>query len=281
MDTVKQLGWSFLVGGLIALVAEVILVLVCLTPLYEMGFHTVASLLLLGIMGGILFVVGVYPKLEEKAGIGAIMPISGLMSAVSGMFCGAFKETGSKRKAAFAVLINLMGKVVLLAIVISAVIGSIYYFTGVLGPLGAPYAPGGITVDMIGPPNGTADGPPNGIPTGVDYIGFIWAFVVGGIIGAVFQAVFMLSRLSVPTFLVVAFTLGAVLVPTGCMKTLVELSGAGTIMYIFDCGEAVVSTFSALLEGNVIPFFSIVGMFVLIYLFGLGFGLIKLSRETK
>lgn len=277
----KQIAWAFLVAGVLCLVGEAILVAVCFTPLYEMGFHSVVALLVFGIFGGILFLVGIYPKLEEKAGIGAIMPLSGLMASVAGMFCGMAEETGSKSKAARGVLIELMGKVILLSIVIASIVSAVYYFSGLLGPLGAPYAPGGIEADLIGPPNGTADGPPTGVPVSVDPLGFVWAFVIGGAIGAFFQLLFMLSKLPVPRFLVLSFSLGALLVPTGIMKALVQLSGAGTMVHIFDCGEAVVSTFSALLGGNIIPFLSIIALFAIVYLVGICFGLAKLSLTSE
>lgn len=232
MTRIKELAWSFLIGGALCLVGEIILVAVCFTPLYEMGFQAVTSLLLLGIFGGILFVFGVYQKLEQKGGMGAVMPLSGLMAAIAGMFCEVSQQLDSKGKAAFLVLRDLMAKVILLSITLSAVISAVYYFSGLLGAFCAPYAPGGVEVALVGPPNGTEAGPPAGIPVGIHWMGFLWAFVVGGALGALFQLAISLTKLPVPTFLVIMFVLGAILVPTGIMKALVQLSGAGTLVYI-------------------------------------------------
>lgn len=281
MEKLKELAWAFLIGGSLCLVGQVLLVLVCFTPLYERGLHALAALLLLGIFGGVLFLADIYPKLEKKGGMGAVMPFSGLMVSVASMFCEAAQETGSKSKAAGIVLSQLMGKVILLAMVIAVMLSTVYYFSGLLGSLAAPYAPGGINVALVGPPNGTEAGPPAGIPVSINGMGFVWAFIIGGALAALFQIAVSLFKLPVPIFLVLAFSLGAALVPTGIMKALVQLSGAGTLVYIFDCGEATVATFSAFLQGNFLPFLSLIALFAVVYAVGICFALIKISLGSK
>jgi hypothetical protein len=283
MEYGKAMGGAFLVGGLLCLLCEIILVIFSNTPLYAAGFSALVSLLVMGVIGSILFIAGIYPKLEKFGGMGAVLPFSGLAAAVAGITVGVGKATGSVGKGAITAFIEIMTKVIWLGIAISMVIGAIYHFTGLEGTFTTPYAPAGVAVEMVGPPNGTAEGPPNGVPAGVDFMGFVWAFVIGGVLCALFQAVQMLTKIPPPIYLMVLLVLGALLTATGAMKFLVGLSGAGTLLLIFDAGEGTVATFSALLAGvpGPVPFISFILLFVILWVLGVIAGAIRLSMDKR
>ena len=92
-DVVKRLFLVFFVGGCFGLFSQVLVALwrVVLGP--DSTWLMPAMLVTLGLVGTVLYVAGIYQKLEEKAAMGAIMPFSGLVSAVA----GAFLE-GNERK---------------------------------------------------------------------------------------------------------------------------------------------------------------------------------------
>ncbi|MDR3052735.1 MAG: SpoVA/SpoVAEb family sporulation membrane protein [Coriobacteriales bacterium] len=277
MNLAKNIGGAFLVGGVLSVVGQLLIVLFSFTPLYAQGLSTLFVLYGMGILGGALFLFDIYPKIERFGGMGAVMPFSGLMAAIASCVFGVGSATKSPGKGISAAFVDLIVKVVILGTVICAALGSVYYFAGILGPLTAPYAPAGIVVTNVGAPNGTEAGPPMGIPVGVDFVAFLWAFVVGGLICALAHAVLEITKLPVPVFLVIIFSLGALLVPTGAMKFLVSFGGAGCQVMVFDAGEAIVSTFTLLFQGNFLPFAEVLALFVALYATGALFGVIKLA----
>jgi stage V sporulation protein AC len=275
----KAIGGAFLVGGMLGVVGEALVVLYSHTPLYAAGFSTIVALATLGLIGAVLFIVGIYPKLETFGGMGAVLPFSGLAAAVAGATFGVGKASGSMGKGALTSFVELLCKVVLIGTAICCLIGTAVFFTGLGAVHTAPYAPGGVLVEMVGPPNGSEAGPPNGVPVGVEPLAFVWAFVISSILCALAQLVLMLTRLPMPVFLVSLFTIGALLTPTGFMKFLASLGGGGFQVMIIDAGEAIVSTFGALLQGNFVPFLSVLCLFVFLYTIGILAGFIKIAMS--
>lgn len=114
MDPLKYL-WAFLVGGLICLVAQIILDNSKLSPGHVLAGFTVA--------GGVLSGFGLYEKLVKLAGAGASLPISnfghllargamaeartdGVIGVLTGMF--EFTSGGITAALVFAFLIALV-----------------------------------------------------------------------------------------------------------------------------------------------------------------------------
>ncbi|MDR2492430.1 MAG: SpoVA/SpoVAEb family sporulation membrane protein, partial [Coriobacteriales bacterium] len=230
----KSLGGAALVGGLVGVVGEALVMLYSHTPLYEAGFATIAVGTTLGLIGAVLFACGVYTKIESLGAIGAILPFCGLAAAVAGATAAASKESGSKLKGAVASLVGLLVKVVAVGIALCCVIGAVMFFTGLGAAYTAPYAPGGVLVESVGPPYGTAAGPPNGVPVGVDLLALGWALLIGAGLCFLAQALLMVTKLPLPVFLVGLLTLGGLLTPTGVMKHLVSLGGGGLQVMIID-----------------------------------------------
>jgi stage V sporulation protein AE len=276
----KAIGGAFIVGAVLVTIGQVFMVLLSHTPLYAAGFSTLALLVCMGILGSVLFLADIYPRLEGFGGMGAVLPFSGLASAVAGMTFNIGKEAGGPGKGAVVAIIEMGCKVVLLGTAICMVLGAVYYFSGFGTVFMAPYSPGGVLVEQVGPPNGTEAGPPNGVPVGVDPLAFLWAFLIGGTLCAIAQLILMLTKLPMGVFLVILFGVGAALTPFGVMKWLVMLGGAGCQVLILDAGEAVASTFAALLSGNPLPFISILCLFVILFAMGIATGFIK-TAMTK
>ena len=89
MVILKKIASTFIVGGMIGVIGQVLFtfyisVLGPDSPL--MGAFLLVSM---GLIGGILFVFGIYQKLEETSGFGAMLPFSGFATAISGAIVGA------------------------------------------------------------------------------------------------------------------------------------------------------------------------------------------------
>lgn len=101
---------------------------------------------------------------------------------------------------------------------------------------------------------------------------YFTAFLLGGIICALFQIFMMYTKLDVPRVLVLGFTLGALLTPYGMMDALAQWGGAGLLIMVMTAGNAVAGSTMALLGGNSLPFLIILGVFLAVTLIGLGAG---------
>lgn len=280
----KAIGGSFAVGGIFGIICQLLVMAYSMTPLYAAGFSTIAVLVTMGLIGGVLFAVGLYPKIEGIGGMGAILPFCGLAAALSGMFYGVKKETGSSGIAAKTIFIDLILKVVLLATALSVCVALLVHFTGFGSINTVSYAPGGLVVTNVGAPLGAEQGPPNGVPVDIAPMSLIWAFLIAGVLCAVCQAVIMATKTPLPIFLVALFTLGALLCPLGIDKVFVTLAGGGFQVLIIDAGEAVVSTFCALLQGGTpgpMPFLSVLCLFASLYVIGIACGSIRAALDEK
>ncbi|MDR2715661.1 MAG: SpoVA/SpoVAEb family sporulation membrane protein, partial [Coriobacteriaceae bacterium] len=279
-DTVKAIGMAALVGGCFGLVGHALMLAFAMTPAYTEGATMPLVLISLGLIGAVLFLCGIYPKLEEIGGMGAILPFSGLSSAIAGMTFGSGKAQGSAGKGIAAPLVHIFLKAIVPALVVCCAIAAVMKFAGFGGVNAAPYPPAGVAVTMLGPPNGP-EGPPAGIPVGIEPISFLWSFISVAVISAVVQAVFMLRTFKMGTFFLGLIVLGGILTPFGIMKMAVQFGGGGVEMLIIDAGEAMVATFYALLSGHPVPFLSLLGVIVFIFILGIGAGLIKLATDAR
>ena len=273
----KAIGGAALVGGLLGVLGMALVMIFGMTPLYSQGLSIFFVLGALGLIGAILYLCNIYPKLEAFGGMGAVLPICGLVAAVAGATFGVGKATGSYAKGAKVAIVDLLVKIVLVATAICCVVGAFIYFTDIGSVFTAPYAPAGLVVEQVGPPNGTADGPPMGIPVGIDPLAFLWAFIVVAVIAAVAQAILMLTKIPMPAYLITLLAVGGVLTPLGLMKATVLFGGGGFQVLIIDAGEAIVSTFYAFLSGNYMPFLLVLCLFVYLFAVGILAGFIKMA----
>jgi len=275
----KAMLGAGLVGGVSGVVGAALVVLFSFTPLYEQGLSVFMALAVLGVLGAVLFFFNIYPKIETFGGIGAKLPFTGLCSAFADKAYEVGKATGSGAKGARAVLIDLFLKVLLFGTALSCIVGAVVFSTGFGMEFTAPYAPGGVIVESLGPPHGTADGPSMGVPVGIDWLILLWAFLAAGFVCALAQLILMLSGLHFTKLVVILFFLSAIITPFGVMYFAGSFAGGGLQILVFGAGEAVTSTFAGLLNGNFAPFVLVLGLFAFLYIMGVGTGLLKLALE--
>jgi hypothetical protein len=109
---------------------------------------------------------------------------------------------------------------------------------------------------------------------------YISAFLLGGILCALFQVFMMFTKLDPPRILILGFTLGALLTPYGMMDALGQWGGAGLVIMVMSAGNAVAGATMALLGGNPVPMMMVLGIFVSLTLIGLAAGFLR-SAITK
>jgi hypothetical protein len=270
----KAVGGAFLVGGLIGLIGEALIMLIYNSPIYETGVQMPVLLILLGLIGSSIFLMGnLWPRLEKFGGLGLILPFLGLAGSVSGMTFGIGMEKRSAGKGALAVLLNIAVKNILICMIFGMAVGTLVHFTGFGAQNLAPYPPGGILVDQ---PN-----PYVLIPVGIDPLAFIWSFLFGGFLCALAQAIMMIFKLSMPAMMILVTCLGVILTPLGIMRVIGGIGGGGIMIMIIAAGEAFVTTFNLLLQGQPMPFISTVVMFIIIFAIGITFGAIKMSLVKR
>lgn len=127
-DVVRRLFLTFVFAGCFGAVSQ----------LMVMGWRAVLGpdspwimacmLLCLGAVGAVLYVFGIYQKLEEVGTMGAVMPFSGLVSAVAAAFEQGYAEGGGARGAwsGFAFFLYVLG----VGSCLAAVVGLVAFFAG-------------------------------------------------------------------------------------------------------------------------------------------------------
>ena len=105
---------AFVVGACIGLVSEVLFAL-WIMPL---------TLVSLGAIAAILYVFGIYQKLEAFGGMGAVLPFSGLVSAVATSYVNAAQNEGARAgvKAGVSFFLYVIGIGTVLSVGISFVL---------------------------------------------------------------------------------------------------------------------------------------------------------------
>lgn len=124
MDTIKPMFSSFVVGGLFSILGQGLMVMFTSALGTGSGLIVPMVLLSLGIVGALLFVLGIYQKIEQIGAYGAILPFCGLCAAVAGTFLGAKNQTGSTgagTNAAVSLILFVVGIGTILAVAVGIV----------------------------------------------------------------------------------------------------------------------------------------------------------------
>lgn len=206
----KTIIFSFFLGGLFALVAQAILAFwnLTLTGTPMEFFRGGATLVSLGIIGCILGGTGVYQILQKWATFGALMPFSGFAMAVGMKAVGPW--TMANEKSAKCVW-NVVWFVVWFNVLFAAICIVLGYACAAIG-IGEP----AFTIEAVTGP-----------------ILFFNAFLVGGILAVIFQCCFLIGqkifghKCEPLHILILAWMVGAILVPTGISHALMAWSGEG------------------------------------------------------
>lgn len=129
MKIFKPILSAFVVGGLFSVLGQGLMVFFASTLGGGSPLIGPLTLVALGLIGGVLFVAGIYQKIERIGAFGAILPFSGLAAAVAGIFNGTQTQTGSWGMAAKAAVVSLVLYVVGIGTILSVLVGVIAFFT--------------------------------------------------------------------------------------------------------------------------------------------------------
>lgn len=110
---------------------------------------------------------------------------------------------------------------------------------------------------------------------------YITAFLLGGILCALFQLFATFTKLDPPRVLVLGIALGALLTPYGMMDALGHWGGAGMPIMVIGAGNALAGTTMALLGGNPVPIITILCLFVILTLLGIAAGYVRSTIDSS
>ena len=208
MKPYKTVIYSFLVGGTFALIAQAILtfwqtVLVGTPMAFFMGGATLISM---GVIGCILGGLACYQYVEEWATFGALLPFSGFAMAVGMKAVGPWTKNNEKMGKC---IWNCVWFVVWFNVLFAAICIAIGWICGTVGfnnNLGVAKTEGGML--------------------------FVYAFLVGGLLAAFFQILFVClkkvtKKVTPLHILITAWMLGAIFAPFGISGALANFSGEG------------------------------------------------------
>jgi len=106
---------------------------------------------------------------------------------------------------------------------------------------------------------------------------YINAFLLGGILCALFQIFMMFTKLDPPRILVLGIALGALLTPYGMMDALGSWGGAGLALMCIGAGNAIGGSFMAFLGGNPVPIAIILGLLMILTSIGIVSGAVRVA----
>lgn len=129
MEAAKQVGRAFVMGGVLALLAEVVRFALLAVLGAESPFVIPLTLMIMCLFAVVTFPSGLYNRWTDFGFIGAMLPISGLTAGVAAAYCGARKATGSVAegvKAGIMLVVRLSGSGMLVAIVVALVVSFVH-----------------------------------------------------------------------------------------------------------------------------------------------------------
>lgn len=255
----KAVAKAFISGGVMGIITQVLLM--AWTAVLGAGstFVGPATLVTLGVLTLVTYPSGLYKKVEDWGGWGIMLTFSGLAAAVAACFQGVRAHTESAAKAVgegFKLVFGIVGIGAIAFIILDAIvaIGHIDF--------GAATAIAAATPTLSLP------------------MAFVMAFVVGGVLAAIFQIAAMASKATPPTLLKVGFAVGGCLVPFGALSWLEAVGGGGATAMVVDAGGALSGTLMALFTtGAVMPLVIVLCIFVLLVLIGCLTGAISKTAE--
>ena len=231
MKPYKTVIYSFLVGGTFALIAQAILtfwqtVLVGTPMAFFMGGATLISM---GVIGCILGGLACYQYVEEWATFGALLPFSGFAMAVGMKAVGPWTKNNEKMGKC---IWNCVWFVVWFNVLFAAICIAIGWICGTIGfnnNLGVAKTEGGML--------------------------FVYAFLVGGLLAALFQILFVClkkvtKKVTPLHILITAWMLGAIFAPFGISGALANFSGEGFSVMITVGGYNMYNVGIELAAGN-------------------------------
>jgi hypothetical protein len=254
----QQLLGAFVVGGIIAVVAQAIMMVVSMiVPVPNLVAPVM--LIVLGIVGMVLVLSGNYKKITEIGGFGAGIMFCGLVDAVAGIFVGASMEAGGNAsagmKAAGKFAVSVLGSLVVVGTLLGVVCSGL---PGVQAVMAGP------TVQAPGP------------------IVFLYAFLMGGAISIEGQALLTFAKLPDPVVVLINAALGMLLAVLGVAANLEVITGAGLCATVVDAGAGAVLG-GAMISVAGVPMVTVilVAVMAIVVAMGVVCGNILLKRATS
>ena len=97
---------------------------------------------------------------------------------------------------------------------------------------------------------------------------FLKAFLLGGVLCAVFQIFWSLTKAAPSTLLKIGFCISALLTPIGITGGLIAFGQCGFFVMVAGAGEAAFSGTLTALSGNGVPLLQLLGVFLSIIVIG-------------
>lgn len=209
MKSYKSIVYAFFIGGLFALIAQAILTFwqTVLTGTAMEFFTGGATLVSMGVIGCILGGFAVYQYVEGWGDFGALLPFSGFAMAV-GMKAVTPWTQGNEK---FGKCVwNCVWFVVWFNVLFAAICIAIGFACGALG----------LDNHVV-----TCEKTEGGML-------FVWAYIVGGLLAALFQLVYLIIGRITPKvthlhILIIAWMCGCLFAPCGISSALANFSGEG------------------------------------------------------
>lgn len=257
----KALLKAFFAGGVMGIITQILLLIWVAILGPESAFSGPLTLVSLGLLTLITYPSGLFYKVQDWSGWGIMLTFSGLAGAVAGLFQNVKAGTGSAGKAMVEAFKLVFGIVIIGAIPF-IVLDCIFVLC---------HADLGIAAAIA------ASVPELSLPAV-----FGMAFVVGGILAAIFQFVAMTTKATPPTLLKIGFAIGGCVAPFGILAWLEAIGGGGAMAMVVDAGGALSGTFMALLgTGDPMPILMVIGIFVALVLIGCLTGAISKKQPPK
>lgn len=221
--------WAFIVGGLLSVVTEALWWIIVALGLPVDSWAITVMLIVLAFVGMVTSYLGWFQRLVGLAGFGAFLPFCSLPCSIILDYTAARGEGASMGKAVFKGLkgpIFVFGTGISFSVVMALLVFWVQGFEGMLGQL-----MGAAALEST--------------PMSVGL--YVKAFLVGGLICALWQVFFRINKQSVTLNMAIGIYTGAVLTAIGAMERFISFAGRGVVLQIHDTGEAVYRWFSAIL----------------------------------
>lgn len=221
--------WAFVVGGVLSAATEGLWWILVAAGLPVESWAITAMLMILAFVGMVTSYTGVLQRLVGLAGFGVFLPFCSLPCSIILDYTAARAEGNPMGKSVLKGLkgpIFVFGTGISFSVVLALLVFWVQGFEGMLGQLmnaGALEA--------------------TSMSAGL----FVKAFLVGGLICAVWQIFFRINKQSVTLNMAIGVYTGAILTAIGAMERFVGFAGRGVVLQIHDTGEAVYRWFSAIL----------------------------------
>lgn len=221
--------WAFIVGGLLSVVTEALWWIVVNLGLPVDSWAITVMLMVLAFGGMVASYLGLFQKLVGLSGFGAFLPFCSLPCSIILDYNAARSEGASIGQSVYKGLkgpIFVFGTGISFSIVMALLVFWVQGYDGMLGQL--------MTAGALE-------------STPMSFALYVKAFLVGGLICAVWQIFFRINKQSVTLNMAMGIYTGAVLTALGAMERFISFAGRGVVLQIHDTGEAVYRWFSAIL----------------------------------